>query len=79
MQWYCILLGVVGGSNKVPTLADLMAADVFELSGWEEEDEVEDKTAAEETDFKVRLLHKAVHFVRLYPQCYSDYIIWFCQ
>jgi len=56
----------------VPTLADLMAADVFELSGWEEDEET-DETPAEETDSKVSkacspilsdsLLHLAVHLV----------------
>ena len=70
--WCCFLLGVIEGSNKVPTLADLMAADVFELSGWEEDEET-DETAAEETGSKVSkvcspilsdsLLHLAVHLV----------------
>ena len=41
-----------GGGNKVPTLADLMAADVFELSGWDEEDE-EDIATTTETDSNV--------------------------
>ena len=48
-----VVLGVGGGGNKVATLADLMAADVFELSGWEDEDEEGDGTAPEETDSKV--------------------------
>ena len=48
-----VVLGVGGGGNKVATLADLMAADVFELSGWEDGDEEGDETATEETDSKV--------------------------